>query len=110
MVVNAAPEPPAGVSLIEIALAAGYRFADQRWRLHAACAGVNPEVFMPDRGTSHEEPMAYCRRCSVRSECLEAAFELGQRAYGVWGGTNGQQRRVAARRGWDAARLLEELG
>ena len=109
MVANAAPEPPTGVSLIELALDAGYRFADQRWRLRAACAGVDPEVFLPDRGAPQEEPLSYCRRCPVRCECLEAALGLGQQAFGVWGGTNGRQRRVATRRGWDAARLLAEL-
>ena len=109
MAAAATPEPPAGVSLIELALTAGYRFADQRWRLRAACAGVDPEVFLPTTGVSHDEPMSYCRRCEVRYECLEAAFELGQRAFGVWGGTNGRQRRAATRRGWDAARLLAEL-
>ena len=35
MAAAATPEPPAGVSLIELALTAGYRFADQRWRLRA---------------------------------------------------------------------------
>jgi hypothetical protein len=97
------------VSLIELALAAGYRFANQRWRLHAACAGADPDVFLPDRGASHEEPLSYCRRCEVRCECLDAALDLGSQAHGVWGGTSGQQRRVAARRGWTAARLLAEL-
>ena len=93
MVANAAPEPPTGVSLIELALDAGYRFADQRWRLRAACAGVDPEA-LPDRGAPHEEPLSSCRRCEVRCECLEAALDLGSKAHGVWGGTNGRQRRV----------------
>ena len=110
MAATATPEPPTGVSLIELAINAGYRFADQRWRMSAACAGVDPDVFMPDRGESLEEPRSYCRRCEVRYECLDAALSLGQQAYGVWGGTSGQQRRVATRRGWDAQRLLEEFG
>jgi hypothetical protein len=109
MAAAAVPEPPASVSLVELALDAGYRFADQRWRLRAACAGADPEVFLPDRGASHEEPMSYCRRCEVRCECLDAALDLGSQAYGVWGGTSGQQRIAARRAGWDAARLLAEL-
>jgi WhiB family redox-sensing transcriptional regulator len=109
MAAAATPEPPTGVSLIELALGAGYRFGDQRWRLHAACAGADPEVFLPDRGASHEEPMSYCRRCPVRGECLEAALDLGQKAHGVWGGVSGRERRLARRNGWDAARLLAEL-
>ena len=58
MAATATPEPPTGVSLIELALEAGYTFADQRWRLRAACAGVDPEVFLPDRG-------ALARRAAV---------------------------------------------
>ena len=95
MATAAMPEPPAGVSLIEVALEAGYAFAGQRWRLRAACAGADPEVFLPDRGASQEEPLSYCRRCPVRCDCLDAAFELGQKAHGVWGGTSGQERRLA---------------
>jgi Transcription factor WhiB len=110
MAATATPEPPTGVSLIELALGAGYRFGDQRWRLHAACAGVDPEVFLPTRGETPAEALSYCRRCEVRAECLEAAFDLGQQAVGVWGGVSARERRLARRKGWDAARLLTELG
>jgi hypothetical protein len=65
MAAAATPEPPTGVSLIELALDAGYRFGDQRWRLHAACAGVDPEVFLPTRGEPFGEALSYC--CRVRS-------------------------------------------
>jgi hypothetical protein len=54
--------------------------------------------------------LAYCRRCAVRTECLQAALDLNQRAIGIWGGVSAKQRRTAKQRGWDAARLLEELG
>jgi WhiB family redox-sensing transcriptional regulator len=101
------PEPPTGVSLIELALGAGYRFGDQRWRLHAACASVDPEVFLPTRGEPFGEALSYCCRCEVRAACLQAAFDLGQRAVGVWGGTSARERRDARRRGWDARQLRE---
>jgi hypothetical protein len=109
MAATATPQPPTGVSLIELAIGAGYAFRDQLWRTRAACAGVDPEVFLPDRGDSLDEPRSYCRRCPVQYECLGAALALGTQAIGVWGGTSGQQRRVAARRGWTAERLLAEL-
>jgi Transcription factor WhiB len=79
----ATPDSSTDASLIELAISAGYAFGDQRWRLHAACAGVDPEVFLTDRGASPEPALAYCRRCEVRAECLQAALELGQRAVGV---------------------------
>ena len=108
MAAAATPEPPTGVSLIELAIGAGYAFRDQLWRTRAACAGVDPDVFLPDRGESPEEALSYCCRCEVRAECLEAAFDLGQQAVGVWGGTSARERRDARRRGWDAQQLLAE--
>jgi WhiB family redox-sensing transcriptional regulator len=109
MAATATPNPPTGVSLIELALGAGYAFADQRWRMSAACAGVDPEVFLPDRGESLDEPRAYCRRCEVQQhECLDAALTLGQNAVGVWGGTSALERRRARQRGLTAAELIAE--
>ena len=108
MAAAATQDPSTGLSLIEFALA-GYRFADQRWRLHAACAGVDPEVLLPTKGVPHDEPLSYCRRCEVRCECLDAALDLGSQAHGDWGGTSGQQRTAARRAGWSAAQLLERL-
>ena len=74
-----------------------------------ACAGVDPDVFLPDRGESLEEPRSYCGRCEVQYECLDAALTLGQNAVGVWGGTSALQRRAARHRGLTAAELLAEL-
>jgi WhiB family transcriptional regulator, redox-sensing transcriptional regulator len=110
MAAAATSEPPAGVSLIELAIGAGYAFRDQLWRTRAACAGVDPDVFLPDRGESLDEARSYCCRCEVQYECLDAALTLGQNAVGVWGGTSARERRNAKRRGWDAERLLAELG
>jgi Transcription factor WhiB len=108
MAAAATPEPPRGVSMIELALGAGYRFGDQRWRLHVACAGVDPEVFLPTRGESFGEALSYCCRGRVRAACLEAAFDLGQQAVGVWGGTSARKRRDARRQGLSAHHLLAE--
>jgi hypothetical protein len=43
---------------------------------------------------------------------LETAFDLGQQAVGGvgWGGVSSRERRSARREGWDAARLLAEIG
>jgi excisionase family DNA binding protein len=49
MAATATPEPPTGVSLIELALGAGYRFGDQLWRTRAACRGADPERRSPRR-------------------------------------------------------------
>jgi WhiB family transcriptional regulator, redox-sensing transcriptional regulator len=80
------------------------------WHAKAACAGVDPEVFLPARGASHDGALAYCERCEVRAECLQFAPDQGDnRCHGVWGGVSYLARRRARRRGWDAARLIAEL-
>jgi WhiB family redox-sensing transcriptional regulator len=109
MAATATPEPPTGVSLIELAIGAGLRVGDQRWRRRAACAGVDPAVFAIERGQSPEPAFAYCRVCEVRAECLQHALDLGQKAFGVWGNTTARTRREAKRRGLSAAELLAEL-
>jgi hypothetical protein len=84
MAAAATPDPPATTRLLELALAVGYSVTDQRWRASAACAGANPETFLPTRGETFDEALSYCCRCEVRTECLQAALDLGQRAVGVW--------------------------
>jgi hypothetical protein len=66
-------------------------------------------VFLPTRGETFDAALSYCCRCEVRAACLEAAFDLGQRAIGVWGGVSARERRAARRRGIDAHELLAEL-
>jgi WhiB family redox-sensing transcriptional regulator len=110
MAAAATPDPPATTMLLELALAAGYSVAGQRWRASAACAGADPETFLPTRGASFDEALSYCRRCEVRAECQQAAFDLGRRAVGVWGGVSARERRFAKRRGLTAAALLAEIG
>jgi WhiB family transcriptional regulator, redox-sensing transcriptional regulator len=108
MAAVATPEPPT-TTLLEAALALGFRVADQRWRARARCAGIDPEIFLPARGRPHDEAMRYCTHCEVRLQCLEAALDLGQRAVGIWGGSTGRERTLARRRGLTAQALLAEL-
>lgn len=62
------------------------------WVIHAACAGVNPDLFFPERGDSTREAKAICRRCDVRKDCLDYAMRNGER-FGIWGGTSERERR-----------------
>ena len=78
-------------------------YVDTDWRSRSACLDADPELFFPlsSMGPSLEqlaEAKQICRRCPVRSECLEFALST-QQAHGVWGGTSEEERRrlVAAR-------------
>lgn len=53
------------------------------WRRHAACAGMDPELFFPlDRGMTPQAHAA-CSGCVVRGECLDSASAEG--FDGTWG-------------------------
>ncbi len=65
---------------------------DTSWHEHAACRGVDPELFFPPRGGEWDEARHVCERCPVRRECLEYALETGEK-FGIWGGTSERQRR-----------------
>ena len=65
------------------------------WHRQAACRGVDPDLFFPERGSRrYVEALAYCQDCPVRQECLASAFEFGERwTMSIWGGTTGRDRK-----------------
>lgn len=67
--------------------------AESSWREHAACKGVDPELFYPERGSQGwKEAKAICRACPVRIACLEYAIVTAER-HGVWGGLTELERK-----------------
>lgn len=68
------------------------------WRREAACRmpDVPVWIFFPGRGDveTAERAMGVCRRCAVRSDCLEVHLDEPE---GIWGGTTGKQRRAIRR-------------
>lgn len=58
----------------------------------AACRGVDPDLFFPDRGESLEPAKRVCRGCPVQVACLDHAL-AGNEKFGVWGGTSERERR-----------------
>ncbi len=67
------------------------------WRGEAACLnqGVN---FYPERDqVKAAAAKAMCKRCPVRSDCLDEAIANGER-FGIWGGMDQEERRKEARR------------
>ena len=67
-------------------------FRRPAWQQHAACRGVGPDVFFPERGADVATAKQLCVACVVRGQCLAASLERSER-YGIWGGTTDMQRR-----------------
>lgn len=75
------------------------------WRDDALCAETDPGLFFPEKGGSTREAKSVCRRCDVRSKCLEYALTHNER-FGVWGGlSEGQRKRLRQAAGTHAQHL-----
>lgn len=64
----------------------------QTWRQHAACKGIDPDVFYPHEDEDAEAAKEVCEVCPVRQACLEHALVARERD-GVWGGATERERR-----------------
>jgi WhiB family transcriptional regulator, redox-sensing transcriptional regulator len=70
---------------------------ERDWRLDAACAEVDPELFFPDTGQVPQAAAAkaVCAGCAVRGPCLEAALHGPQARddhTGIFAGTTARER------------------
>jgi WhiB family transcriptional regulator, redox-sensing transcriptional regulator len=70
---------------------------ERDWRLEAACAMVDPELFFPEAGQAPQaaQAKAICAGCAVRGSCLEVALH-GPQAHqdhaGIFAGTTPSDR------------------
>lgn len=62
------------------------------WQEHAACRGVDPDLFFPERGETNREAKRICLTCPVRVRCLDYALAEGE-WLGIWGGMTPRDRR-----------------
>lgn len=62
------------------------------WRDHAACRGLDPEIFYPVSDEEADQAKIVCSACAVRQACLEHALGSRERD-GVWGGATEKERR-----------------
>lgn len=69
----------------------------ENWQDQANCLGVDPDIFYPERGESHEEAKKVCNGCIVRADCLSYALQRREK-YGIWGGTSERERRRIQRK------------
>jgi len=70
---------------------------ERDWRLDAACADVDPELFFPETGQVPQAAAAkqVCAGCAVRGPCLQAAVHGPQARddhSGIFAGTTARQR------------------
>jgi len=70
---------------------------ERDWRLEAACAQVDPELFFPEHGQAPQAAAAkaICAGCGVRGPCLEAALHGPQARddhTGIFAGTTARDR------------------
>ena len=63
------------------------------WRVDAACAGADPELFFALTEHGVQAAKLICRECPVRNRCRQWADEQGI-AYGVWGAESEEERRA----------------
>lgn len=70
------------------------------WFRAAACKGMDPTLFFPERGEPTAPAKQVCAGCEVREKCLEFALLTGEKT-GVWGGVSEKERRRL--RGWRVA-------
>ena len=84
------------------------RSTGPEWRRLAACRLMPAEMFFPvgTTGMAVEdvaEAKGVCAHCEVRASCLSFAIDTRQE-FGIWGGTDEDERRELARRHRRAAR------
>jgi WhiB family transcriptional regulator, redox-sensing transcriptional regulator len=63
------------------------------WRDQAACRGLNPDLFFPERGANAGLPKRVCAACPVRPDCLAESLAANEQ-FGVWGGLSKLERRA----------------
>ncbi len=61
------------------------------WHDHAACRGVNPATFFPERGQTARTAKEICSRCPVAADCYADALEHDDG--GIRAGTSERERR-----------------
>lgn len=80
---------------------------DEKWKLKAACRGLDPNLFFPVQGhpaSQMEKAQSVCAQCRVNGECdeyAERALVLDDHTFparGTWAGRSEKQRKARRRR------------
>lgn len=73
-----------------------HREEDVAWMDDGACQGMDLEPFYPTHRAHTDRGKNICKSCDVRARCLE--YALTHREWGVWGGTDDNDRDRLRRR------------
>ena len=74
---------------------------DRSWMTRAACRGMDPDMFFPERGSNNKDGKTanelintfkpICETCPVQNECGDYGMP---EVYGFWGGVSPMKRRA----------------
>jgi WhiB family redox-sensing transcriptional regulator len=67
------------------------------WEEQARCRQYDPEIFFAPRARAERKAKTICGKCPVKVDCLVFALQA-KVEFGIWGGTNGKERRAMIRR------------
>jgi WhiB family transcriptional regulator, redox-sensing transcriptional regulator len=66
------------------------------WEEQARCRQYDPEIFFAPRARAERKAKTICAKCPVKVDCLVFALQA-KVEFGIWGGTNGKERRAMIR-------------
>jgi len=66
------------------------------WEEQARCRQYDPEMFFAPRARAERKAKTICAKCPVKVDCLVFALQA-KVEFGIWGGTNGKERRAMIR-------------
>lgn len=68
-----------------------------KWSRESNCQGLNPDMFILEKGERRKDAQKVCDGCKVNLECLDFALQH-QSVKGFWGGKT-EKERIAIRSG-----------
>lgn len=100
----------------EVDLPSLHNWGDDKWRVKAACKGMNTDVFFPKRGLASgmnslaivAKSRLICAGCTVRKECLNFALE-NRIQHGLYGGISPGDRRSGFLKETDGSMMFSSI-
>ena len=78
---------------------------ENNWRENARCAGVDSNLFFPERGESRAAAYLICNDCVTQVPCLE--YALASHEPGIYAATSDKERKLIRKTGLTAIQYVE---